>query len=85
MKNLAYEAFLQDLKQELDNADYKASVELLNNDTAMLQYTGKPLKFCSYSDLELREHHWVAQTRTDEFGRTIQIWRVGEDYYACID
>jgi hypothetical protein len=52
--------------------------------TAMLQYKGKPLKFCSYSDLELREHHWVAQTRTDEFGRTIQIWRVGEDYYACI-
>lgn len=33
MKNLAYEAFLQDLKQELDNADYKASVELLNNDS----------------------------------------------------
>lgn len=32
MKNLAYEAFLQDLKQELDSADYKASVELLNND-----------------------------------------------------
>lgn len=32
MKNLAYEAFLQDLKQELDKADYKASVELLNND-----------------------------------------------------
>lgn len=31
MKNLAYEAFLQDLKQELDNTDYKASVELLNN------------------------------------------------------
>lgn len=31
MKNLAYEAFLQDLRQELDNADYKASVELLNN------------------------------------------------------
>lgn len=33
MKNLAYEAFLQDFKQELDNADYKASVELLNNDS----------------------------------------------------
>ena len=33
MKNLAYEAFLQDLKHELDNADYKASVELLNNDS----------------------------------------------------
>ncbi len=33
MKNLAYEAFLQDLKQELDKADYKASVELLNNDS----------------------------------------------------
>lgn len=33
MKNLAYEAFLQDLKQELDNADYKANVELLNNDS----------------------------------------------------
>ena len=33
MKNLAYETFLQDLKQELDNADYKASVELLNNDS----------------------------------------------------
>ena len=33
MKNLAYEAFLQDLKQELDNSDYKASVELLNNDS----------------------------------------------------
>lgn len=32
MKNLAYEAFLQDLKQELDKADYKASVELLNTD-----------------------------------------------------
>lgn len=32
MKNLAYEAFLQDLKQELDNADYKASGELLNTD-----------------------------------------------------
>lgn len=30
MKYLAYEAFLQDLK-ELDKADYKASVELLNN------------------------------------------------------
>lgn len=29
MKDLAYEAFLQDLKQELDNADYKASVELI--------------------------------------------------------
>ena len=33
MKNLAYEAFLQDLKQELDTADYKACVELLNNDS----------------------------------------------------
>ena len=33
MKNLAYEAFLQDRKQELDNADYKSSVELLNNDS----------------------------------------------------
>lgn len=32
MKNLAYEAFLQDLKQELDKADYNANVELLNND-----------------------------------------------------
>lgn len=32
MKNLAYETFLQDLKQELDKADYKAGVELLNND-----------------------------------------------------
>lgn len=31
MKDLAYEVFLQDLKQELDNADYKAMVELLNN------------------------------------------------------
>ena len=50
----------------------------------MLQYNGKPLKFCSYSDLELREPHWVAQTRTDEFGRTIQIWRVKDEYYARI-
>lgn len=33
MKDLAYKVFLQDLKQELDNADYKASVELLNNDS----------------------------------------------------
>lgn len=33
MKNSAYEAFLQDLRQELDKADYKASVELLNNDS----------------------------------------------------
>lgn len=33
MKNLAYEAFLQDLKQELDKADYKASVEPLNNNS----------------------------------------------------
>lgn len=33
MENLAYEAFLQDLKQELDNANYMASVELLNNDS----------------------------------------------------
>lgn len=32
MKNLAYEAFLQNLRHELDKADYKASVELLNND-----------------------------------------------------
>ena len=31
MKNLAYKVFLQDLRQELDKADYKASVELLNN------------------------------------------------------
>lgn len=39
MKNLAYDAFLQDLKQELDNADYKASVELLNNDSyALVQW-----------------------------------------------
>lgn len=30
MKNLAYETFLQDLRQELDKAYYK-SVELLNN------------------------------------------------------
>lgn len=28
-----YEAFLQDLRQELDKADYKASVELLNNNS----------------------------------------------------
>ena len=33
MKDLAYKAFLQDLRQELDKADYKASVELLNNDS----------------------------------------------------
>ena len=33
MKNLAYEAFLQDLKQELDSADCTASVKLLNNDS----------------------------------------------------
>lgn len=33
MKDLAYEAFLQDLRQELDKADYKASVELLNNNS----------------------------------------------------
>lgn len=32
MKDLAYKVFLQDLKQELDKADYKASVELLNTD-----------------------------------------------------
>jgi len=31
MKNLAYKVFLQDLRQELNKADYKASVELLNN------------------------------------------------------
>ena len=31
MKDLAYKVFLQDLKQELDKADYKAMVELLNN------------------------------------------------------
>lgn len=31
MKDLAYKAFLQDLRQELDKAEYKASVELLNN------------------------------------------------------
>jgi len=31
MKNSAYEALLQDLRQELNKADYKASVELLNN------------------------------------------------------
>lgn len=50
----------------------------------MLQYKGKSLKFCSFSDIENREIHWIAQTRADEFGRTIQIWRVGEEYYACI-
>lgn len=33
---------------------------------------------------KVREHHWVAQTRPDEFGRTIQIWRVKDEYYACI-
>lgn len=32
MKDLAYKVFLQDLRQELDKADYKASVELLNTD-----------------------------------------------------
>lgn len=32
MNDLAYKVFLQDLRQELDKADYKASVELLNTD-----------------------------------------------------
>ena len=50
----------------------------------MLQYNGKPLKFCSFSDIENREIHWVAQTLTDEFGRNLQIQKVGDEYCICI-
>lgn len=50
----------------------------------MLQYNNKQLIFCSYSDIENKEHRWIAQTRADEFGRTLQIWQVGNVYYACI-
>ena len=50
----------------------------------MLQYNGKPLKLCSYTDLELKEHHWVDQIRADNYGHTIQIWWTKDGYCATI-
>lgn len=50
----------------------------------MLTYNGKPLKFTSYSKIENEDHKWIAQTRMDEFGQTLQIWQVGEQYYVTI-
>lgn len=50
----------------------------------MLTYNGESLKFTSYSKIENEDPKWIAQTRMDEFGRTLQIWLVGEQYYVTI-
>lgn len=50
----------------------------------MLTYNGQPLKFTSYSKIENESPEWVAQTRMDELGHTLQIWKVGEQYYVTI-
>ena len=49
-----------------------------------MQYRGKPLKFCSYCTIEDKNPIWIAQTRADEYGCTLQIWQVDENYYICI-
>lgn len=49
-----------------------------------IQYRGKPLKFCSYCTIEDKNPIWIAQTRADEYGCTLQIWQVDENYYICI-
>lgn len=50
----------------------------------MLTFNGHKLQFCSYSDIEKEKPIWVAQTRMDNRGRSLNIWKVNEQYYVTI-
>lgn len=50
----------------------------------MLTYNGNKLKFTSYSKIENSNPKWIGQTTMDEFGRSLQIWKINEDYYITI-
>ena len=49
----------------------------------MLTYNGHQLTFTSYSKIEGKAK-WVAQTHSDEFMHTLQIWEVEGKYYVTI-
>lgn len=50
----------------------------------MLKYNGQSVKFCDHSVIADRNPKWIAQTRADKAGSTIQIWEVDGEYYMTI-